>query len=86
MPPSNGGNLGLVSLVSQVLGGPTTLAVQLDSLILGQSGNTGIFGASPTPQPNVYWFTSAHRHAERGDVLGAGDAHQRRRRGRVERG
>jgi len=59
MPPSNGGALGLVQTVSQVLGGPTTLAAQLDSIVLGQSGNAAIFGSSPTPSPNVYFFTSA---------------------------
>jgi hypothetical protein len=59
MPPANGGALGLVQTVSQVLGGATTLAAQLDSISLGQSGNAAIFGSSPTPSPNTYWFTSA---------------------------
>jgi hypothetical protein len=58
-PPSNGGDLGLVATVSQVLAGPTVLAVQLDSILLGQAGATTIFGASPVPQPTIYWFTSA---------------------------
>lgn len=58
-PPANGVSAGLVASISQILGGPTQLTVQLDSIILGQSGNTGIFGASPTPSPNIYWMTSA---------------------------
>ena len=58
-PPGNGGDLGLVSLVSQIVGGPTQLAMRLDSLTLGQTGNTGIFGGSLTPQPHIYWMTSA---------------------------
>jgi len=59
MPPANGGALGLVQTVSQVIGGTTVLQAQLDSIVLGQSGNSAIFGASPTPSPNVYWLTSA---------------------------
>ena len=49
MPPANGGDLDLVDFASQLVGAPTQLAMRLDSMTLGQSGNTGIFGASPAP-------------------------------------
>ena len=47
--------LNLVTLVSQLVGAPTQLAMRLDSMTLGQTGNTGIFGGSLAPQPHVYW-------------------------------
>ncbi len=58
-PPANGGDLNLVTLVSQLVGAPTQLAMRLDSMTLGQTGNTGIFGGSLAPQPHVYWLTTA---------------------------
>jgi hypothetical protein len=58
-PPSTAVSAGLVASVSQILAGPAELTVRLDSISLGQSGNTAIFGASPTPSPNIYWMTSA---------------------------
>ncbi len=57
--PANGGALNLVQLVSQLVGAPTQLAMRLDSMTLGQTGNTGIFGGSLTPQPHIYWLTTA---------------------------
>jgi hypothetical protein len=52
-------NLGLVASVSQVLAGPAQLTVQLDSITLGQSSNTGVFGVTTDPIPGTYWMTSA---------------------------
>jgi hypothetical protein len=58
-PPANGASAGLVSPISQILGAPAELTVQLDSISPGMSGNTAIFGASPTPTPAIFWMTSA---------------------------
>lgn len=57
-PPANGGTPGLAVLMSQVLGSPATFAVKLDSMALGESGDVSIYGASPTPQPHIYYFTA----------------------------
>ena len=59
MPPANGGALNLVTLVADLVGAPVQLAMKLDSMTLGQTGNTGIFGGSLAPQPHVYWLTTA---------------------------
>ena len=57
-PPANGATPGLAVLMSQVLGTPATFAVRLDSMALGESGDAGVYGASPTPEANVYYFTA----------------------------
>jgi len=57
-PPANGATPGLAVLMSQVLGSPATFAVKLDSMVLGESGDAGVYGASPTPQANIYFFTA----------------------------
>lgn len=57
-PPANGATPGLAVLMSQVLGTPASFAVKLDSMKLGESGDLGTYGASPTPEPHVYYFTA----------------------------
>jgi hypothetical protein len=57
-PPANGGAPGLAVLMSQVLGTPATFAVKLDSMVLGESGDAAVYGASPTPSPHIYYFTA----------------------------
>jgi hypothetical protein len=57
-PPANGATPGLAVLMSQVLGSPATFAVKLDSMALGESGDAGVYGASPTPLPHTYYFTA----------------------------
>ena len=68
-PPANGASAGLVASVSQILGAPAELAVQLDSISLGQSGNTGIFGASPTPSAHDLLDDVRSGHAVRRELL-----------------
>jgi hypothetical protein len=58
-PPSDGAELGLVSAVPEILSPTTNMTVRLDSIILGESGNTAAFGASPSPAANTYWYTAA---------------------------
>jgi hypothetical protein len=57
-PPANGAAPGLAVLMSQVLGTPATFAVKLDSMILGESGDILVYGASPSPTPHIYYFTA----------------------------
>jgi hypothetical protein len=60
-PPANGATPGLAALMSQVLGTPATFAVKLDSMTLGEAGNSPsncCFGAPSPPVANVYFFTA----------------------------
>jgi hypothetical protein len=60
-PPANGATPGLAALMSQVLGSPATFAVKLDSMSLGEAGNSPAaccFGAPSPPVANVYFFTA----------------------------